>query len=342
MAELTNRIIASFYGLAFGDALGHPLSTLTYEELICDFPGGLDALEFEPGLKKYAVGDDTQMALFTSLGMRNSISSETYRKDITQYLTFWFDDPQCNRHASQHTLKALEKHKQGIHWTAATNLSLNRCDVLARGAAIAYWMARDSECSQYWNLSFLQASITHSHPTALVASALFTESLIWLLKKNSVQQLPAHLLMSLTAMEQCWLEKYVENLWQLPGFSSPAEFLRKGIKKCRKKIEMVIRNVQNAEYADLDPSALFGEGWTADEALAIAIYCFLQNCDSPEHAVKRAVLSNGPSDTLGALTGALAGAWNGSEGWPSDWYTRIEYKEEIMEMSRIIGRGAVI
>lgn len=342
MAELTNRIIASFYGLAFGDALGHPLSTLSYEELICDFPGGLDALEFEPGLKKYAVGDDTQMALFTSLGMRNSISSETYRKDITQYLTFWFDDPQCNRHASQHTLKALEKHKKGIHWTAATNLSLNRCDVLARGAAIAYWMARDSECSQYWNLSFLQASITHSHPTALVASALFTESLIWLLKKNSVQQLPAHLLMSLTAMEQCWLEKYVENLWQLPGFSSPAEFLRKGIKKCRKKIEMVIRNVQHAEYADLDPSALFGEGWTADEALAIAIYCFLQHCDSPEHAVKRAVLSNGPSDTLGALTGALAGAWNGSEGWPSDWYTRIEYKEEIMEMSRIIGRGAVI
>ena len=342
MAELTNRIIASFYGLAFGDALGHPISSLTYEELIRNYPAGIDDVEFDPDQKKYIVGDDTQMALFTSLGMRNSISSETYRKDITQYLTFWFDDPLCNRHASQHTLKALEKHKAGLHWTAATNLSLNRCDVLARGSAIAYWMARDSECAKYWNLSFLQAAITHSHPTALVASALFSESLIWLLKRNNPQQLPAHLLMSLTAMEQCWSEHYVENLWQLPGFNSPAEYLRKGIKDCRKKIELVSKNIKNSEYADLDPSELFGEGWTADEALAISLFSFLLHCDNPENAVKRAVLANGPSDTLGALAGALAGAYNGSEGWPADWYTKIEYKDELMEMSRIIGRTAVI
>ena len=342
MAELTNRIIASFYGLAFGDALGHPISSLTYEELIRNYPLGIDDLDFDPDLKKYECGDDTQMALFTSLGMRNSISSETYRKDITQYLKFWFDDPQCNRHASQHTLKALERHKAGLHWTAATNLSLNRCDVLARGASIAYWTARDSDCSTYWNLSFLQASITHSHPVSLIASALFSESIIWLLKRNSPQQLPAHLIMSLTAMEQCWSERYVENLWQLPGYTSSAEFLRKGIKACRKKIEEVIKNIQNSEYADLDPSELFGEGWTADEALAISLYCFLLHCDHPENAVKKAVLSNGPSDTLGALSGALAGAYNGTEGWPADWYTKIEYKDELMEMSRIIGRGACI
>ena len=342
MAELTNRIIASFYGLAFGDALGHPLATLSFEELRKNFPDGIESLDFDPSEKKYIVGDDTQMALFTSLAMRNSISSESFRTEIIRHLGFWFDDPLSNRHASQHTLNALEKLKKGIHWTAAANLSMNRCDVLARGSAVAYWMARDNDCRKSWNLAFLQASVTHAHPAAVVASALFNEALIWLLNNKNPQKLNAHLIMSLTAMEQCWNSNLMENLWQLPGFTSPSEFLRKGIKECRKKIESVIQELQNKNPHFTDPSELFGEGWTADEALAISLYCFLTNTDSPEDAVRSAVLANGPSDTLGALTGALAGAATGSEGWPADWYTKIEYKDELLEMSRIIGRGAFI
>ncbi len=342
MAELTNRIIASFYGLAFGDALGQSLATLSFDELQDEFPCGAEDVEFEDNGQKFLVGDDTQMALFCSLGMRSSILDGSYREKITKYLTFWFDDPLCNRGASQHTMSALAKYKQGIHWNSATNISLNRSDVMARGASIAYWNARDGEQEEYWNLAFLQASITHCHPVGLVASALYVESLIWLLNKKSYEGLITHLLKVLPKIEICWQEKFNDKLWQYAGYSSSAEFLGAGVKKCQKKLKQVFRYLKNREYIELDPSSLFGEGWQAEEALAIALYSFLSYPENSELAVKRAVLSNGPSDTLGAMTGALAGAWGGTESWPGEWYTHIEYKEEILELGRIIGRRALL
>ena len=68
MAELTNRILASFYGLAFGDSLGNEFSTQTYEEIKHSFPEGFSSLDFEGNLKKFTVGDDTQTALYIAFG----------------------------------------------------------------------------------------------------------------------------------------------------------------------------------------------------------------------------------------------------------------------------------
>ena len=157
MAELANRILASFYGLAFGDALGDPLSSITYEEIKCNNPEGFETLDFAPDAKSFTVGDDTQTALYTALAMRNAISDATYKEEFIRHLLFWFDDPISNRHASQHLLNALEKHQHGLHWTSATNNSLNRCDVMARSSSIAYWMARSNEPLTYWSIAQLQA-----------------------------------------------------------------------------------------------------------------------------------------------------------------------------------------
>jgi ADP-ribosylglycohydrolase len=340
MAELTNRILASFYGLAFGDALGHPLSTITYEELKCNYPDGFHSLDFELS-KKYCVGDDTQMALYIGLAMRNAISDETYKTEFIRHLLFWFDDPISNRHASQHLLNALEKLKQGLHWTSATNASLNRCDVLARSSSVAYWMARNNDSSKYWPIAQLQAAVTHAHPVPVVASTLFVEAIVQLLNGMAPSKIINHLLNCLSPIEHSWDTQLMESLWNGPGFNSPQEFFRAGTEKCQNALEAVEQALKKNKK-DLDPSETFGEGWTADEALAISLFCFLSHPQDPDLALKKAVFSNGPSDTLGSLTGSLAGAHNGSEAWPSDWYSHIEYKEEILELSRIIGRGALI
>jgi ADP-ribosylglycohydrolase len=339
MAELTNRILASFYGLAFGDALGHPLSTLTYEEIRCNFPEGFKSLDFEI-TKKYPVGDDTQMALYIGLAMRNAISDQSYREEFIRHLLFWFDDPISTRNASQHLLNALEKLKHGIHWTSATNISLNRCDVLVRSSSVAYWMARNKDKSEYWPIAQLQAAVTHAHPVAVVASTVFVEALVQLLNGLKPSLLINHLLKSLRLIEQSWDETIMGKLWQNAGFDSPQDYFRAGTEKCRNAIESV--ELALAKKSNLDPSEIFGEGWSADEALAISLYSFLSQTIEPEFAVRKAVFANGPSDTLGALAGALAGAHTGSEGWPSDWYSHIEYREEILELCRIIGRGALI
>jgi ADP-ribosylglycohydrolase len=93
---------------------------------------------------------------------------------------------------------------------------------------------------------------------------------------------------------------------------------------------------------NMDPCELLGEGWTAEEALTVGLYAFLLNPYEPAIVTKRAAFSNGPSDTLAAIGGLLAGALNGTEGWPADWLINIEYKDELLELSRIAARAAIV
>lgn len=140
-------------------------------------------------------------------------------------------------------------------------------------------------------------------------------------------------------MEQTtlWSSNLGNSLWELPGFSSSAEYLEAGFNKCLGKFQHVLTLV-NDDKADYDPCELIGEGWDAEDAFAVGLYCFLLNPDDPESVVQRSAFSNGPSDILAAVAGALAGAYNGTEGWPGDWLSKIEYKDEILELSRIAGR----
>ena len=185
-------------------------------------------------------------------------------------------------------------------------------------------------------------AITHGHPVSLVAATLQTEALVQLLNGLSPDKLINHLLDIIPAIENNWNSELLETLWKGPGFNNPIEFFRVGTEKCRYALEMVEQKLNSKDSSKLDPSELFGEGWCAHEALAIALYCFLNHPQEPAEAVKKAVFSNGPSDSLGAITGALGGAYTGSDAWPADWYSHIEYKDEILEISRIIGRKALI
>ena len=55
-----------------------------------------------------------------------------------------------------------------------------------------------------------------------------------------------------------------------------------------------------------------GDGWIAEEALAIATYCALA-ADSPREALLLAVNHSGDSDSTGAICGNIVGAANGVE-----------------------------
>lgn len=68
-------------------------------------------------------------------------------------------------------------------------------------------------------------------------------------------------------------------------------------------------------------------GWTGNEAVAASIFCFLLYPDSYKDAVLAAVNSPGDSDTLGAITGAFAGAHLGIEAIPENWIERIERRD---------------
>ena len=66
-----------------------------------------------------------------------------------------------------------------------------------------------------------------------------------------------------------------------------------------------------------------GEGWIAEEALAIAVYCALVGADF-EESLKLAVNHNGDSDSTGAICGNLVGCMLGVDAIPIEWLKHIE------------------
>ena len=56
-----------------------------------------------------------------------------------------------------------------------------------------------------------------------------------------------------------------------------------------------------------------GEGWTGEEAWAIALYCAVRHIDSMEEAIIAAVNHDGDSDSTGAVCGNIMGAIYGYE-----------------------------
>ncbi|WP_281494970.1 ADP-ribosylglycohydrolase family protein [Marinobacter sp. S6332] len=71
-----------------------------------------------------------------------------------------------------------------------------------------------------------------------------------------------------------------------------------------------------------------GEGWVAEEALAVSVYCALV-AQSFEEAVVLAVNHDGDSDSTGAITGNILGAMLGVNVIPERWLKPLELKSVI-------------
>jgi ADP-ribosylglycohydrolase len=71
-----------------------------------------------------------------------------------------------------------------------------------------------------------------------------------------------------------------------------------------------------------------GEGWVAEEALAIAVHC-ARTASSFEDGVRRAVNHSGDSDSTGALSGNLLGTMLGAGAIPARWLDPLDQREVI-------------
>jgi ADP-ribosylglycohydrolase len=89
-----------------------------------------------------------------------------------------------------------------------------------------------------------------------------------------------------------------------------------------------------AEGSDKPSTALkkLGEGWTADEALAMAVYCAIKEQDVKK-ALIAAVNHDGDSDSTGSICGNIIGTAYGIDLIPKDWIDKIELNPLIFDLS---------
>lgn len=87
----------------------------------------------------------------------------------------------------------------------------------------------------------------------------------------------------------------------------------------------IYSGVFNMKKEDLKPT-----GYVVD-TLRCALWCFINTSDF-EAAVCEAVNLCGDADTIGAITGGLAGVYYGFEAIPNRWRDKIIIRQELMEL----------
>jgi poly(ADP-ribose) glycohydrolase ARH3 len=70
-----------------------------------------------------------------------------------------------------------------------------------------------------------------------------------------------------------------------------------------------------------------------DESMPFALYSFLCFPESFEACLFCAILNGGDRDTLGAMAGALSGAYLGVEAIPNIWRRKLENRERIERLA---------
>lgn len=84
---------------------------------------------------------------------------------------------------------------------------------------------------------------------------------------------------------------------------------------------------------DLDAIHAIGQGWVAEETLAIAVYCALKYSHDFDKAMITSVNHEGDSDSTGAVTGNILGARVGLSGIPSKYKENLELYDTIVEIA---------
>jgi poly(ADP-ribose) glycohydrolase ARH3 len=84
--------------------------------------------------------------------------------------------------------------------------------------------------------------------------------------------------------------------------------------------------------------AELGHGIEAFNSVPAAIYSFLRHPESFEKTVIYAISLGGDTDTIGAMAGAISGAYLGIEAIPMKWQAKLENKEYITELAERLWR----
>jgi len=153
-------------------------------------------------------------------------------------------------------------------------------------------------------IAYKSSRLTHSHPLGMEGAALQAYAIaLGVRSKGSLDR-----------------DAFLEDLESFVK----ADIYKRKLKKIKELLRIKVD--RKAVIQEL------GNGIAAFNSVPTAIYSFLAN-SSLEEAVAYAVSLSGDADTIGAMTGAIAGAYWGIEAIPQRWRDRLENGKFIEKLA---------
>ena len=167
------------------------------------------------------------------------------------------------------------------------------------------------------------AAVTHKHPLAFLPAAMLTHLIYRVIRMDEVEvkaRIVDIALETIEALNHIYEEQYAEDKHILARLTHAA-----------------VELAQN-EKSDAENIRILGEGWTGEEAWAIALYCAVRHIDNAEQALIAAVNHDGDSDSTGSICGNIMGAIYGYDAIKRQRLFCPQGKEleETLELSNLI------
>ena len=324
-------------GGAVGDALGFPVEFL-YDEQIFRRYGENGITEYELYDGTAEISDDTQMTLFTANGLLLGTTRRMTSGIIAPYTDFLaqcYDDwlitqsfppsPGYRNHTWLINVPELH-HERAPGHTCINALRSGRkgaighpindskgCGGVMRVAPIGLYFPAGPGSDETDLLGAQAAALTHGHELGYIPAAALV-----------------HIINYLTHIEHADLRHAVDDSLDavkrlFPNARYLTDFLRLMEKACLLSREK--------ELDDLEGIRVLGEGWVAEETLAIAVYCSLKYENNFEKGIVAAVNHSGDSDSTGSVTGNILGAFLGSDEIPEEFLSKLELKQVITQIA---------
>lgn len=343
---------------AAGDALGYPVEFMSRNTILKRYgKEGITKFEIDRN-GKALVSDDTQMTLFTANGILMGITRGAMR-GIGGQPENYVDGAYLDWYYTQTGIKAKILGDNDFHYTWLRDLPelahrrapgitcLSACESLfqrerpnnnSKGCGgimrvapmglldASYKVKNDKGIYSSEYLAEAGAKIaktTHLHPLGYLPAALLT-----LLISRIVPLTPDEVKASIIDIVNDGLKV----MMQIDGdeYAKDKEYL--------KALTLEAVRLAQSDIPDADAIKKLGEGWTAEEAWAISLYCAIRHIDSMKDAIIASVNHDGDSDSTGSITGNIMGAIYGYEAIKKErlFCPKAKEFENTIELANII------
>ncbi|MGP3978115.1 ADP-ribosylglycohydrolase family protein [Streptomyces sp. 8N114] len=326
--DFRSRVRGCLLGGAIGDALG---AGVEFDSLaaIREKWGPQGVTDYVPAYgRRGAVTDDTQMTLFTVDGLiRAHVRRDTgawhpptdvhaaYRRWAATQRDWGPDERRENdgwlarqewlyarRAPGNACLSGLADPRMGT-LEQPKNADSKGCGTVMRSAPFGLLVGW--EPGLVFQLAVECAAQTHGHPTGYLAAGAFAAIVHTLARGDDLDTAVQRALVHLAAR---------------PDHQETTDALKRALGAVRQGMPSPER------------VAALGEGWTAEEALSIGVYCALV-AEDVRHGLLLAVNHSGDSDSTGSICGNLLGAMHGETSLPPGWVTELEGRATILELA---------
>ena len=323
-------------GGAVGDALGYAVEFQSVSSILNRY-GSNGITEYELQCGKAEISDDTQMTMFTATGLLYGTTKGMTQGKMNRYSAY-ISDSYCdwlrtqtesyplqkgtnfswlvnipelfNRRAPGNTcLSALRRGGKGTIEEPINNSK--GCGGIMRIAPIGlYFNDKGLPMKDIDMIGADAAALTHGHDLGFIPAA----ALVHIIHKIS----------------ECGYRiiDAVKDAAVMPTLFPDSGFAPKVIDLINKAVELSEKDLD-----DIDAISQLGEGWVAEETLAIAVYCALKYSDDFEKGIIASVNHSGDSDSTGAVTGNILGASLGYDAIPKKYTENLELRDVILELA---------